>query len=256
MPSFIVHHIAGELLLKKVVNNDYNNRIIKSFRTGNLIADATPKYEEYEKTLSDKEKQDRNKLYIQKQIEKNSTHFRQNNKKIILAPDLNKFIKKYNYLLESGNSQALGYLFHLYVDNKFFEFVLPKFFTLYDDYAIIHKTKKEVKIEQIFSNDPGSIYYDYTILNKKIVEKYSNIISSNATGINNFNKNDNSIEEVSNADITKIVNEMNNYLKESYELESDFYIFDEKEIFNYIEDIVNNFYQEYKLYLDKVFNKE
>jgi len=265
MPSFVVHYVSGELLLKKILNTEMplDNKS-KDFRTGNLIADATPKLTEYINSLPKNIKKDnqlRKEIYLRKQKEKNITHFRgeSQNNKIINVPDLDLFINKYNKELINGKSIFLGYLFHLYIDNKFFNKIFPKSFTIcYNEknntkYVILKHSKKEITLENLFSKYPSGIYHDYTVLNKIILEKYPFVLENKKLNNNIFNEYNNLIKEVENCNINFLIEKTNKYITQSFELNNKLYVLNEKEVLNIINEMVEEFYIKYKNYIDICF---
>lgn len=265
MPSFVVHYVSGELLLKKILNVKMpldNNS--KDFRTGNLIADSTPKLTEYINSLPKNIKKDnqlRKEIYLRKQKEKNITHFRgelQTNK-IIRVPNLKLFIDKYNKELISGKSIFLGYLFHLYIDNKFFTKIFPKSFTIYNNnqtnkkIVILKHSKNKITLENLLSKYPGGIYYDYTVLNKIILEKYPFVLENKKLSYKIFNENDNLIKEVENCKIDFLIDKANKYITQSFELNNKLHVLNEDEVLNTINEMVEDFYNCYKNYIDICF---
>ncbi len=96
-------------------------------------------------------------------LNKTVTHFQSSQEGL---PNLNSFIKKYKYDLES--TFTLGYFLHLYSDYIWFNEYVNK---IYENTSIILKsTGEEVLITQ---NDFSTLIYgDYTNLNKDLIDYY------------------------------------------------------------------------------------
>ncbi len=121
------------------------------------------------------------------QAEKVATHFRDKSKlnHNIQVPNPRMFVKKYNELLTTGDVSALGYLFHLYTDNRFFGNLFPISYTSLDsdgkptelikDTKKIHILKSDTvcDVRDFYSlNTNVSIYDDYTTMNKILLDYF------------------------------------------------------------------------------------
>lgn len=257
MPSFVVHYVAGEKLLKNI--KDEESR--KLFRTGNLIADATPKYEEHLANLSSDDLNNSellHQIYLEKQNEKHITHFRDDisGVNIIVYPNLDKFLNKYRQCL--NDYLVLGYFFHLYLDYYYFTKILPSFISLYDEtgseiktftnldtnkeYTIkINKSGNIVSLGEFFSEE--GLYNDYIIFNRDILKRYD--FECNKINRNLFAENNDAILETKGAKIGDILDIVDEYIKQSNQLNEEYNIIDEQMFFCFVDEIVEKFSNEY-----------
>ena len=145
------------------------------------------------------------------------------------TPHMDKFLEKYHI----DNPFNMGYYIHLYTDLYWFRDLLPKH---YKNKKLVFKNGEELDIP--FEKRLKAIYKDYTSLNNILVKKYNIDI--------NFLKKEYKIDtEISELDLTKInllTKETNKLINESvtYPLE----IFDELEIFEFINSCVENILKE------------
>lgn len=91
MPGFILHLTAAQILLKRLPHHPdfpYEISSVNDFLIGNLLPDTTK--------------------------QKDASHFRNPAyyEKMMVFPDLTRFLQKYSFLL--SDSSVLGYYFHLY----------------------------------------------------------------------------------------------------------------------------------------------
>lgn len=103
MPGFILHLTAAQILLKRLPHHPdfpYEISSVNDFLIGNLLPDTTK--------------------------QKDASHFRNPAyyEKMMVFPDLTRFLQKYSSLL--ANPSVLGYYFHLYIDRKFFKDFIPQ----------------------------------------------------------------------------------------------------------------------------------
>ena len=262
--SFVIHHIAGVKLLDKL-KNQYNIDITKKeenqFLLGNLIVDSVKTKLSISDSLSEDEIKricTEYKFLVQK--EKESTHFRDEKdlELNIQSPNLDRFINKY-YDLLINNFSVLGYFFHLYTDKMFFVNLFNDTFecldanknlTIYLNETKIVRVKKNNKFYDIsdFFNikHSFSLYNDYTTINKILLDYYK--INFNKDELLNFVPSfiNPGIEEVDYSNITSIINKTDTFINESYELDNiKLNVFDEVLIEKFIEEVTNNFFNEY-----------
>lgn len=93
MPGFILHLTAAQILLKRLPHHPdfpYEISSVNDFLIGNLLPDTTK--------------------------QKDASHFRNPAyyEKMMVFPDLTRFLQKYSFLL--SDSSVLGYYFHLYIE--------------------------------------------------------------------------------------------------------------------------------------------
>ena len=193
--------------------------------------------------------------------EKISTHFRDPAKEgnVLKLPEPALFISKYNKLI-SQDISVLGYLFHLYTDMYFFANLFPKtFVSLKGDGTVatkeaeshtirILKSNKEVS-DSIFWTGTStlSIYSDYTILNKILLEYYNTSFDPDTLleyAKTNFNNP--GIEEVDYSKIVGIILKTKKYIDDSYDLsETTLNVFDEEIVKEFINEVVTSFLDEH-----------
>ena len=265
MASFLIHHIAGKVFLNTIQNKlkikltDYQKC---NFLLGNLIVDSSKLTFKIKEDISLDEVKNLKKIQkIEIQKEKDITHFRdmENDNLCVKAPNVEKFICKYNNLLKVDIS-SLGYLFHLYTDKMFFGDLFNQNFvcldingnnTVYTDEAVLIKDIKNNKvydISEVFSFDSDvSIYQDYTKMNKILLDKY-NIVFDYKKLID-FAKSFNNpgIEEVDYNNIFNVLNETENFIEASYNIQGlSLCVFDYVTVDRFIGDVVDNFISTYE----------
>ena len=102
MPGYILHLTAAQMFLKTQKGQKFlkTKQDKNNFLIGNLLPDTT-------------------KI-------KARSHFRdpKYHDRMIEYPETSWFIKKYKHLL--SNSSVVGYLFHLYIDRRFFKYYMPR----------------------------------------------------------------------------------------------------------------------------------
>lgn len=258
MASFIIHHIAG---LKFLERFDLTTEEQNKFLLGNLIVDSTKTDMFIPSELDEKKaKILRDKLMMIMQDEKRKTHFRDihDNDLVVQVPNVDNFISKYSNLIEKDIT-ALGYLFHLYTDKMFFETLFNETFdfldknnnsTIYlkDVYTVRLKKNNEFHKLNDLSDYKyhSSLYRDYTIINKILLD-YFNVCFYKDELLNYVNEFINpGIEEVDYSKITKIINQTDKFVKESYGVMDDkLNVFDEDVIKNFIGLVVDQFIESY-----------
>lgn len=273
MASFVMHHTSGVELINKL-SREYGIKIgeenIYNFLLGNLIVDSSNLKLTIPSGLNNEEVSLIKKTYQKKvQEEKISTHFRDNGDidLCIQVPNVGKFLQKYNNLVSSDFS-ALGYLFHLYTDKMFFEYLFDKTFECLDNeknktvyagelrFIKILKNNNLVSAEDFFNGEKSeSIYNDYTVMNKLVLMHFQILFdASKMQGhINDFINP--GIEEVNYQNITSVINKTNIFIRESYEVENNaLNVFKEEDVYNFIEYISNKFLDEYRDVIVKLIN--
>lgn len=276
MASFVIHTLAAETLLKELENKygvSLSTEDTNKFLLGNLIVDSLKLDMSVPSNLQGQELIDyKMDLKRKNREEKISTHFRNpdNEDNILKLPEPNLFIDKYKDLLKKDIS-VIGYLFHLYTDRYFFSSLFPKtFISLKSNGEIATKEKESYSI-RILKNDkvvsdsifwtgtsPLSIYSDYTILNKLLLEYYGT--SFNPEDLLEFSKTNfknPGIEEVDYSKIEEIINKTKRFIKDSYsDSETTLNVFEEEQVKSFIHEVVSNFLTEYeqliKYYLPQV----
>lgn len=266
MASFVIHTLAGETLLKEL-ENKYGSSLsdddTKKFLLGNLIVDSLKLDMTIPPTLQGQELIDyKMELKRKNRLEKISTHFRNpaNEDSVFKLPEPNMFISKYNNILQKDIS-VIGYLFHLYTDRYFFSQLFPKtFISLKEDGTIATKEKDSHTIRILKSNEivsdkifwtgtsPLSIYSDYTILNKILLEHFGTSFNPDELIIfAKFHFNNPGIEEVDYSKIIEIILKTKSFIKESYSIEdTELNVFDENIVKEFIQNVVESFLNEYE----------
>ena len=265
MASFVIHTLAAEELLREIENR-YSTRLndddINKFLLGNLIVDSLKLDMTVPSNLEGQELIDyKMNLKRKNREEKVSTHFRNihDEDNILKLPDPSKFISKYQILL-SKDTSVLGYLFHLYTDRYFFSNLFPKtFISLKENGEIATKEKESHTIRILKSNklvsdsifwtgtSPLSIYSDYTLLNKLLLEHFGT--SFNPEELLEFSKSNfknPGIEEVDYNKISEIITKTKRFIEESYTIpETELNVFDEDTVKEFIHEVVASFLKEY-----------
>lgn len=264
MASFIIHTLSAESLLKEVESTygvSLNNEDINRFLLGNLIVDSLKLDMTIPPNLSNQELIDyKMDLKRKNRLEKVSTHFRNpsNEDNVLKLPEPQLFISKYKDLL-SKDISVLGYLFHLYTDNLFFSYLFPKtFISLKSDGTIATKEKESHTIRILKSNkevpdkvfwtgtSPLSIYSDYTILNKLLLEHFGT--SFNPDDLLEYSSKfiNPGIEEVDYSKISEIILKTKSFIEESYKSkEIELNVFDEDIVKEFIHFVATSFLNDY-----------
>lgn len=263
MASFVVHNIAGEKFLQLLEESSINLSPEQKdkFLLGNLIVDSSKIKKVIPEGVSAEELKKIKKYYRNLiQDEKIATHFRDSNdlKLCIQKPDLSKFINKYGNLFTEDIS-VLGYFFHLFTDKLFFEDLFKATFSCLDREGNETNYAKEVtsmyvkkngkvysQIEFWNGDNKESIYHDYTVMNKILLEYYgcifdkTRLLDSSKSFINP------GIEEVDYSNIISILNKTESFIKESYATEDNtLYVFDYDMVKNFISVVAHNFFNTY-----------
>ncbi|MEE3343664.1 MAG: hypothetical protein VZS44_06205 [Bacilli bacterium] len=236
MASFAMHYIAGEKFLESL-DCELTNYDKSNFRLGNLVVD-TMGISNY-----DRDEKLRRKLI---------THFRnkEDDDKCIQIPNVDKFRDKYKDLLGRDYS-VMGYLFHLYTDKIFFEYLYKDVIKTLDKdmkqtnikkdgiFVKVLKNNKIFKLNDFYSGSSiGGLYRDYSNMNKYLINKYKIIFDYDQ--LKDFSDkyfNNPGIEEIDYNNIYEVIDKMNDIFKEALNSEAD-----ELEVFN-INDIENFIYR-------------
>lgn len=264
MASFVIHNIAAEKLIS-VLEKEYRVNIDEKsknhFLLGNLIVDSSKlKYQEIEgRSPEESKKEYRKKI----QHEKVSTHFRNEDDAnlCIQKPNLDKFLNKYGMLI-SLDLSALGYFFHLFTDKKFFDDLFTRSFDTLDEYGNhtiytsetklmkVNKNNKLCSIKDFWSSDSkSSIYHDYTVMNKILLEYYGSSFDKESLIQSSVDFINPGIDEVDYSNIVSIINKTDSFIMDSYLISSsELNVFDEEVVKKFISEVVDEFIQNYLLY--------
>lgn len=264
MASFVIHHISGEVFLNELENKGVmlSDTEKNQFLLGNLIVDSSRIEKQIPENLSfEEQKKFQKKLKEEAQKEKRSTHFRDEDdyKLCIQAPNINTFIEKYKELITKDYT-VLGYLYHLYVDKMFFNDLFNDTFvcldkdeneTKYIADLVFMQVKKSGEVypsEDFWNHDSSvSIYHDYTVMNKLLLEKYGTCFEKEKLLENSDTCFVNpGIEEVDYQNITNVVSKTEAFIKESYQVEdSSLNVFDKSRVEKFIEQVAKGFISSY-----------
>lgn len=265
MASFVIHTLAAEMLLKEIENQyrvSLSAENTKRFLLGNLIVDSLRLDMSIPEHLQGQELIDyKMELKRKNREEKISTHFRDPSKEenVLKLPEPDLFISKYSKLI-SQDISVLGYFFHLYTDRYFFSSLFPKtFISLKSDGTIATKEKESHTIRILKNNkevsdsifwtgtSPLSIYSDYTILNKILLEYFSTSFDPDILlEYARFSFNNPGIEEVDYFRIAEIVLKTKKFIDDSYKSsETELNVFDEVIVKKFIQEVVTSFLAEH-----------
>ena len=252
MPSFAIHTVCGIELLKKLKVDDNSKR---DFIIGNILPDVSRVRDYKNKDDLDKRKSIQDRKMI--------THFRVDDDIVLQYPDLNKFLNKYEDSVKK-NIISLAYFFHLYTDYYYFKIFLNDILCFYDKDMNITNSKKNVYYVKILRNNEvyefkklfnklgnDSIYNDYSISNKYLINKYNLNIDY-----------DDLIEYIDQEGFTTEIKESNTlfayyaiiklrkYLKDLEIVDDKLRYFTYEEFDSLVENIINNFIKDYGYLLD------
>lgn len=209
MPGYIIHLAEAELILKKLQDKNIHpaKEWKQQFQYGALLPDAV--------SGSGKKK----------------SHFwrEADMDQIVIAPDLEAFMKQYSCHLQKNPSMfscaslpdplLCGYLAHLHLDQCFFGRYFDRCVEFIDENgtpqkqfqkihaARIRKSQKVVSLEQFFSNE--YLYGDYTKLNHYFVEKYKLEIPVYPTDVwddRTDSVSNNEVDNISNNEVGSVSN--------------------------------------------------
>lgn len=223
MPGYILHLTAAQMFLDILEKENvlFDPRKKNDFLIGNLLPDTTKV--------------------------KNASHFRnpKYHDRMVEYPETTWFVEKYKNILNDTSVQ--GYLFHLYIDRRFFKDYLPTIVEFQNEdgkiedirnqvrYVILKKTGEKIKKEDFFSE--AYYYGDYTKMNTYLVERYHIPIRLN-TKITNPG-----ICEVFYQDVEHVLKELEGYLKVSASEARNVKVFDVEELLRFLQKAANEFYQ-------------
>ena len=221
MPGFVLHLLHGKFILEAMSQN-FNNEQIDQFMQGILMPDSN---KGYEKDIS----------HFISPLSGSQNH-------ILQIPDLEIFISKYRQHL--SEPFVLGYLAHLYLDKVFFEYFFLNYISFLDknnnktlnkEYiqrVYLSRRNEYISVDQLFSEE--YLYGEYTVLNAKLINKYSMNIPYSI-------EIKNPIEEVNIENFGYILSDLEKYfalpLYENPELK----IFEQAELESFIHDQANEF---------------
>ncbi len=252
MPSFVVHNIAGNSLIKKI---SLNEKYHKQFFAGNLLPDS--KNIVIDSNLSEMEK--RHCVQSEKEI----THFRTNLEEILEYPNIDLFLQKYEEECKS-NIVSLAYFFHLYTDYYYFKNFLPKQITFLDKdnnptnnkkdslYVHINKVNQTISKQQFWSKQENNgLYQEYSRLNCYLIKKYP--IPFLCDDMLDYLKNniiETNIKEVNPSNDIKVFEKLKILLDEVSSIEdSKLLVFNELDIDLFINEVVETFINKYNYIL-------
>ena len=205
----------------------------------------TQKGQEFLKT-----KQDKNNFLIGNLLPdttkiKARSHFRdpKYHDRMIEYPETSWFIKKYKHLL--SNSSVVGYLFHLYIDRRFFKYYMPRiveFRNAQDEReerrdmvkdVLLKRTGQRLSKQDFFSE---KYYYgDYTKMDMYLVNRYQ-IPTTLDPNISNPG-----IKEVDYEDVKQVLKELKTYMKVPEDTVKNVRVFDVEDLLFFLENAVGVF---------------
>lgn len=222
MPGYILHLTAAQMFLKNTKTGQSvakNNKDQNDFLIGNLLPDTT-------------------KI-------KARSHFRdpKYHDHMVEYPETTWFLEKYQGIL--SNRSVLGYLFHLYIDRRFFKDYMPSIIEFQNKGGQVEVKREDViyvKIkrsgEKVLKKDFFSEQYyygDYTKMNTYLVNRYQ-------IPINLDPKIENpGIEEVVYSDVEHVLQELKEYLKIPANAVEDVKVFQVEELLEFLENAVEEF---------------
>ena len=266
MPSYVIHHIAGSNLLKKIENGYRLDNDKKGlFLLGNLIPDSSKVFGN--ETDPEKRKKLKDEHMNEFQQEKVSTHFRrrEDEYKNVQLPYLEDFMEKYGNII--SNPAVLGYYYHLYTDLHFFKDVFDETFKCLTENGTVSDNWADTKKYQILKNgnlvncnafwSHEYIYGDYTKINKLLLDYYN--VTFNEEELRQYLKlfTNPGIDEVDFKNILSVFNETNGYIKESMECKDmTLNVFNKDNIINFIDYISNKFIDENEAVVKQMVKKK
>lgn len=247
MPSFVIHTVIGNELIKKLnLTEDDKSKFI----IGNLLPDT--KRIRVDSNLSEFEKR---KLI---QSEKTSTHFR-TNEGVLEYPNMDLYISKYGELCKN-NIIAFAYCFHLYTDYYYFKYYLPSLVKFLDEnmketdvrfgekYVYVNKQNKLLPRDIFWSkSDNDGLYQEYSKISLYLLKKYG--IELNFLELRRLLADGKfyvPIDEVDSLNGVQVVNALERIIKSSLEMQEEgFTIFSKDNLDEFINNVVDSFIKEY-----------
>ena len=268
MASFVIHHIAGEAFLNNLEREGVllSDVAKKQFLLGNLIVDSSRIKKQIPDNLSiEEQKAFKKKMRAETQEEKRSTHFRdkEDYKLCIQAPNVSSFIEKYQDFV-SKDYTALGYLYHLYVDKMFFHDLFNDTFECLDKDGIetkyiadlvsmrVKKSGEVYPVGEFWSHDSNvSIYHDYTVMNKLLLEQYGTCFNLEKLLENvDLDFVNPGIEELDYQNIISVISKTATFIQESYQVEDrSLNVFDKSRVESFISEVSLGFISTYSALL-------
>lgn len=222
MPGYILHLTAAKIFLNRIRSEhilEMNKQDENDFLIGNLLPDTT-------------------KI-------KARSHFRDPKyyDRMVEYPETSWFMEKYRNILH--DSSVMGYLFHLYIDRKFFKDYMPGIVEFKNEegqiedkrekvkYVILKRTGERISKEDFFSE---KYYYgDYTNMNTYLVHRYQIPMDLDPKVYNP------GIEEVSYEDVEKVLKELEGYLKVSEDAVKNVKVFDVQDLLLFLYECVKEY---------------
>lgn len=222
MPGYILHLTAAKMFLNRIRREhilEMSKQEENDFMIGNLLPDTT-------------------KI-------KARSHFRDPKyyDRMVEYPETTWFVEKYHNILYDPS--VMGYLFHLYIDRKFFKNYMPRIIEFQNEdnqievkrdkvkYVILKRTGEKILKEDFFSE---KYYYgDYTNMNTYLVHQYEIPINLNPQVTNP------GVEEVSYQDVEKVLKELEGYLKVSEDAVKNVKVFDVEDLLLFLEQCVEEY---------------
>ena len=259
MPSYVIHYICGNKLIEKYKVTPKDKSL---FLVGNLIPDSSKLLGQMETASLSGDFRKEHRDEIQK--EKHITHFRdiENQNKLIMLPNPNKFKDKYGI----SDIISLGYYYHLYTDKYFFSNIWKESFDFLTEslepttikkeakYVRIKKNNKIIPIKEFYSSK--HLYHDYTIMNKILLDYYNLEFDEKELRryISSINNN---IEEVDFNNIESVIKDTLFYIYESNNImNTELEVFDKEVIINFINELNKQFSIDNKDVIEKYLSKK
>lgn len=217
MPGYILHLTAAKMFWDSAKNKSSYSE--NDFYVGNLLPDATS--------------------------DKKVSHFRSPEYygNMIEYPDLDLFLEKYRDCLD--DSCTMGYLFHLYVDRRYFKEYFPMHFTLLNDNLQVVTKMSEVTKFRINSTNEiiprerflsEEYYYgDYTKMNNYLIERFGLHFNLDIPRENRL------IEEVDYEEMVHVLRELNEFTKTPIEAINDLKVFAIEDLLIFLKRIVEEY---------------
>lgn len=222
MPGYILHLTAAQIFLKQTKKGQElsaNKQDKNNFLIGNLMPDTTK--------------------------DKARSHFRnpKYHGNMVEYPETEWFLKKYKEIL--SDSSVLGYLFHLYIDRKFFKEYMPRIVEFRNEQdkleeigekvkdVVLKRTGKRVSKQDFFSE--RYYYGDYTKMNTYLVNRYQIPVMLDPDIPNP------GIIEVDYEDVKQVLKKLKGYLEISEDAVENVKVFNVQDLLLFVENAVKEF---------------